>query len=539
MVYNVHPTATGELLTGRVLDGNGDPVGGATVTATCGADTANATTDEKGIYAVCVPGGRTWLVSATALAQSGSRPAYVWLSGSAICLARTPSGGRGLSGTIGNSWGNDITLGVDVPELSFNDALDASALAFTTGGVADWFVETSGAHDGEDAARSGSAYGTLTDCMLSSNAATGNGGGAYSLSQSATLPLALTRCTITNNTAVSYGVGSYYGTLVFCHINDNSAGSGGGACDAELTDCTVSGNVATNSGGGVYNGSATRCGIVRNRAVGNSGGGSYGAALVNCVVVYNEAESKSGGGAYSGALTNCTVFANSAASGGGVYFASIANCIVWGNDAQTYANVYASTTKPCLYSCLGEAVSGDLHVGNIVADPLFVDGVHGDYHLQTNSPCINAGLNDLIVGETDFYGDPRIVGGRVDMGASEFQFAPSSGYAAWAADNGLGAADALTEGQPNLIRYVFNRPSGSFSPFTGLTFQNGNPVVWFQSFNTDVTGVSLSVISTTNLLDWTHPVEFHLPGPPFDFGSIILNHADTASARFYKLRVEP
>ena len=292
--------------------------------------------------------------------------------------------------------------------------------------------------------------------------------------------------------------------------------------------------MATNYGGGVYNGSATRCGIVRNRAVGNSGGGSYGAALANCVVVYNTAEDKSGGGAYSGALTNCTVFANSASSGGGVYFASVANCIVWGNEAQTYANVYASTTKPCLYSCLGEAVSGDLHVGNIVADPLFVDGVHGDYHLQTNSPCINAGLNDLVVGETDFYGDPRIVGGRVDMGASEFRQA--GGYAAWAAENGLGAADAVTEGQPNLIRYVFNRPSGSFSPFTGLTFQDGDPVVWFQSFNPDVSDVSLSILSTTNLLDWTNAEEWLLPGPPFDFGAIILEHADTAPARFYKLK---
>ena len=379
----------------------------------------------------------------------------------------------------------------------------------------------------------GTYNGTLTNCMVSGNASTGYGGGCYSMSRD----YALTRCTITNNTAVSNGGGAYRGTLVFCSVNDNSAYSGGGAYDAALTDCTVSGNVATNYGGGVYNGSATRCGIVNNTASAY-GGGSYGAALADCMVVYNSAEAKYGGGAYSGALTNCTVFANSASTGGGVDYASIVNCIVWGNEAGTNPDVRAYTTKPCLHSCLGEAVSGDVHVGNIVADPLFVDGVHGDYHLQANSPCINAGSNDLVVGETDFYGDARIVDGRVDMGASEYQAqVVSTGYAAWASENGLGAADALTDGQPNLIRYVFNRPSGAFSPFTGITFQDGDPVVWFPSFNPDVDGVSLSILSSTNLLDWTHPVEFPLSGPPFNFNGMLLQHSDTASQRFYRLKV--
>ena len=157
-IYNIHPTETGELLTGRVLDKNGKSVAGAIVTATCGDDTASATTDEKGIYAVCVPyGGKTWSVSATACDQSGSRPAYVWRSISDKFIEWIPPEDEVIvSGAIGNSWGNDITLGVDEPALSFNDALDTSSLVFTTGGSADWFVEASGANDGEDVARSGS-----------------------------------------------------------------------------------------------------------------------------------------------------------------------------------------------------------------------------------------------------------------------------------------------------------------------------------------------------------------------------------------------
>ena len=76
-----------------------------------------------------------------------------------------------------------------------------------------------------------------------------------------------------------------------------------------------------------------------------------------------------------------------------------------------------------------------------------------------------------------------------------------------------------------------------FSPFTGISFNaSGKPELWFQSFNPDVSGVSLSILSTTNLLDWAHAVEFHIPGPPFNFDSMPINHTDTAPARFYKLK---
>jgi parallel beta-helix repeat protein len=355
------------------------------------------------------------------------------------------------------------------------------------------------------------------------------GGGTYDAT-------ALTRCTVTNNVAGTYGGGCYKGSLSFCIVTGNRAANGGGTSSAALTDCTVAGNTASTSGGGVNGGSATRCGIVNNTATSN-GGGSSGAVLDNCVVVHNGAGAD-GGGAANGALTNCTVYANTALNnGGGIYLASLANCIVWGNTAPQNPAVYAFSSTPCLNSCLDQVLTGDYNVGNIVADPLFVSA--SDWHLQAGSPCINAGTNDLAVGETDFYGDTRIAGGTVDMGASEYQTAaPATGYAAWATLNSLGAPDAVTEGQPNLIRYVFDRPSGAFSPFTGITFQNGDPVLLFPSFNPDVSGVSLSILSTTNLLDWTHAVEIQLPGPPFKFNGIILQHPDSAPARFYKLKAE-
>jgi hypothetical protein len=52
---------------------------------------------------------------------------------------------------------------------------------------------------------------------------------------------------------------------------------------------------------------------------------------------------------------------------------------------------------------------------------LFVNSGNGNLRLQSNSPCINAGNNAYVTTATDLDGNPRIVGGKVDMGAYECQ----------------------------------------------------------------------------------------------------------------------
>jgi hypothetical protein len=70
-------------------------------------------------------------------------------------------------------------------------------------------------------------------------------------------------------------------------------------------------------------------------------------------------------------------------------------------------------------------------------EPLFLDIGAGDFHLQTNSPCINSGNNACASGTNDLDGNPRIVGGTVDIGAYEYQTPVSAISYAWLQQYGL------------------------------------------------------------------------------------------------------
>jgi hypothetical protein len=68
---------------------------------------------------------------------------------------------------------------------------------------------------------------------------------------------------------------------------------------------------------------------------------------------------------------------------------------------------------------------------SIFADPLFINAAGTNFHLATNSPALNAGDPAFAPasGETDLDGQPRVAGGRTDLGADELNIlAPRLGF---------------------------------------------------------------------------------------------------------------
>jgi parallel beta-helix repeat protein/predicted outer membrane repeat protein len=263
-------------------------------------------------------------------------------------------------------------------------------------------------------------------------------------------------CTFTANSADDNG-GAIYSfennpCLTNCTFIENSAGyGGGGICfnnsDPNLTGCSFSENLAR-YGGGMYNDSSNLtlnyCTLIANSGYDYGGGmyntGSSNLSLNNCIVVANRANSYGGGMSNNHSdltLTNCTFTGNSARDGSAIAFnsreqrgqstAGIIDCILWDDGNVIWIN--DRSTIAISYSNIR---GGWLGTGNIDADPLFADpdgpddipgNEDDDLRLAPSSQCVDGGDPNYAPGpdKKDIYGNPRVVSGRVDMGAYEFQ----------------------------------------------------------------------------------------------------------------------
>ena len=241
----------------------------------------------------------------------------------------------------------------------------------------------------------------------------GNGlvGGAVYCSNSSS-PL-ITNCVFVDNSA-------YLGGAIAC-ANTNTS--------PKITNCTIKENSALVGGGAIYcNGASPN--IANSLIIENSA--PKGAA------VYTDNAGKP-------VIENCTISQNTASSSaGGIYCYQSSNLtanntIIWANTAPSAAEIqvansglattvhlsYCDVRNPAQNIICASGCYVIWGPGNIDADPCFINADSNDFHLGSDSPCIDAGDPGFIpdTGETDIDGDPRIAGTKIDIGADEVMLA--------------------------------------------------------------------------------------------------------------------
>lgn len=282
-------------------------------------------------------------------------------------------------------------------------------------------------------------------------------------------------CRFTNNFTSSKGAGLYAENSTFkisnCEVDDNWGYNLDGmymhGCGFQFLKCTVDmedmyfhDNICTVAYGGGAN--FDSCNVNVNRAIftdnlttnaagmGIQRSNDYETKVSNALFYNNIAKHYGGAMAMatsSPLIQNVTMVNNYTvgAGGGAMQFFSEAapvfkNCIIWGNDwynedhdgNSSQIFVWGTDCSPEFYYSILEGGLKEVYGNEYVAfydketmlesDPLFVDTIARNLKLLPDSPAINSGTIDttgMSVPLTDLAGNPRIVGGRIDMGCYE------------------------------------------------------------------------------------------------------------------------
>jgi len=294
---------------------------------------------------------------------------------------------------------------------------------------------------------------TITNSTIVGNQAAGDGSAGGIFAEGGTV--IITGSTIADNTAGGYGGGIvsevdpklFTGTLTIANSTisgNNSTGGGGGIGSSAMLSVngsTISGNAAGYGGGIDNQGTLT----ATDSTIADNSAGLFGGAInddgtlvaVNCTIAYNNvASGGSGGGLAVGYRSTATLYNTIVAlNTNGTGSSPTPDDIILLSGTEGTGTISPSSA----YNLIGTGGSGGLTNGangNLVgvADPGLAP--LGDYEgstqtigLLSGSPAIDGGNNSLAVDPstglplttdqrgTDF---PRIVNGKVDIGAYEF-----------------------------------------------------------------------------------------------------------------------
>jgi parallel beta-helix repeat protein len=272
----------------------------------------------------------------------------------------------------------------------YNSNADISWCNISSNTIAYGFTGTGGGIKIRD------SHPTITGCNISDNYGDQRGGGIDMIGNSS---LIITNCTIKDNVC-STGIGSGGGIA--------SQGS-----DMTVTECTISHNVGPAGGGGgiwISGGTAvvTSCTIDSNRTtidfpLTGPGGGIYAdcdSLLVDhCTFVDNTVSDISDeiGWAIHTEANTSLILTNSILRGRGAFDRLVAlygaSASISYSDFYIYSFAFLGSLPPGLGELTTTNTNGDSCdvYSNIYLDPLFVDYTNADYHLQEDSPCIDAG----------------------------------------------------------------------------------------------------------------------------------------------------